>query len=222
VLTPPYTSIDFTMAFPPLNQSGSMCRVARDGSRLFVTRVLSESVPTVNGVRTTAAPFSASSVFVDIPAPGDVQGLGPLVVSPDGQALIVAQQFLFPPLFAGVKARAFLLRAPFNSSTVYQELNLPPSVVGNNCLDGNITVDCAGFEHAEINAAGSLLILTGNSSSLVAGAADSVPAVFIRQPFNDALRSAEAVQIGTGAATRGRGAGGVRFLPDRILGSGFE
>ncbi len=222
VLSAPYTSIDFTMAFPQLLQSGSQCRLSPDGSRLFVTRVLSESVPTVNGVRTSAAPFSASSVFIDLPAPADVQGLGPLVVSPDGQAIIVAQQFLFPPLFAGVKARAWLLRAPFNGSTFYQELSLPASVVGNNCLDGNQTIDCAGFEHAEVNANATLLILTGNSSSITAGASDSVPAVFIRSPFNDALRSAQAVQIGTGAGTLGRGAGGVRFLPSVVFRNGFE
>ena len=58
-------------------------------------------------------------------------------------------------------------------------------------------------------------MLTGNSSSLLDGAADGVPAVFMRHPFNHAPGSARAVAIGAGTSTPGRGAGGARFLLDR-------
>lgn len=222
VLSPPYASVDFTMAFPAVTQSPSMCRLSRDGSRLFVTRVLSETVPSVNGVRTTVAPYSTASTFVDLPAPGDVQGLGPMAVSPDGQALIVGQQFLFPPAFAGARARAFLLRAPFIPGVVYQELALPPSVTGTVCTDQGNVSDCPGFEHIEVSHDGSLAILTGNSGADVAGAADHVPAVFIRDPFNDATRVSVAVQIGAPGAPEGRGAGGVRFRPDRVFADSMD
>jgi len=222
VLSPPYTSVDFTMAFPAVIQSPSMCRLSRDGSRLFVTRVLSETVPSINGVRTTVAPYSTASTFVDLPAPGDVQGLGPMAVSPDGQALIVGQQFLFPPAFAGARARAFLLRAPFIPGVVYQELTMPPGVTGMVCTDQGNVSDCPGFEHIEVSHDGSLAILTGNSGADVAGAADRVPAVFIRDPFNDATRVSVAVQIGAPGAPEGRGAGGVRFRPDRVFADSMD
>jgi hypothetical protein len=221
VLSPPYTSVDFTMPFPSVVQSPSMCRLTRDGSRLFVTRVLSESVATVNAVRTTTAPYSASSSFVEMPTPGDVQGLGPMAVSADGQALIVGQQFLFPPAFAGTRARAFLLRSPFDGSTVYQEIALLAELVGTNCSDAGAPVQCPGFEHIEVSARGDLAILTGNSAVSTAGAADRVPAVFLVNPFNDALRSEVAVPIGNSPGEAGRGAGGVRFQPDRIFIDGF-
>lgn len=222
VLSPPYTTIDFTMAFPPVVQSPSMCRLTRDGSRLFVTRVLSEAVASLNAVRTTTAPYSASSEFIAMPAPADVQGLGPMAISPQGDALIVAQQFLFPPAFAGVRARAFLLRAPFDGNTSYQELTLPTAVSGVQCTDAGSARDCPGFEHVEVSADGSLAILTGNSGAQVAAAGDSVPAVFLRWPFDDAQRSALAVQIAPDEPTPGRGAGGVRFRPDHIFADGVE
>lgn len=222
VLKPPYTAVEFTMAFPAVVQSPSMCRLARDGSRLFVTRVLSESVPTVNGVRTTAAPYSAQSTFTTMPAPVDVQGLGPMAVSPDGSALLVAQQFLFPPLEAGARARAFVLRAPFGGNTVYEEITLPASVVGVNCTAEGNPRDCPGFEHVEVSDDGTLAVLTGNSSSVVANVADRVPAVFVRSPFVDATRDATAVQIAPAAAIPGRGTGAVRFLPTRLFRDGME
>jgi hypothetical protein len=221
VLRPPYTSVEFTLPFPAVVQSPSMCRLTRDGARLFVTRVLSETAPSVNAVRTTAAPYSAASVFVEMPAPAGVQGLGPMAVSPDGQALLVGQQFLFPPQNAGVRARAFLLRAPFGAQTAYQEIMLPPSVTGVNCLDAGVLRDCPGFEHIELSDDGTLAILTGNSSSVLPGG-DQTPAVFIRDPFADATRSASAVQIAPGAALPGRGAGGVRFQPMKVFADGLE
>lgn len=222
VLSPPYTTVDFTMPFPTIVQSASMCRLTRDGSRLFVTRVLSETVASVNAVRTTTAPFSAASTFVEMPTPAGVQGLGPMAVSPDGQALIVGQQFLFPPTFSGVKARAFLLRAPFDGQTAYQELTLPPATTGTSCLNGSTAVDCPGFEHIDVSDDGSLAILTGNSSSVVSPAADRVPAVFISNPFNDATRTTQAVQIAPTAPVPGRGSGTVRFQPQRIFRDGLE
>ena len=221
VLRPPYTAVEFTMPFPAAVQSPSMCRLTRDGARLFVTRMLSESAPSVNAVRTTTAPYSAASAFVEMPAPAGVQGLGPMAVSPDGQALLVGQQFLFPPQNAGVRARAFLLRAPFGAQTAYQELVLPPGVVGVNCLDAGVLRDCPGFEHAEVSDDGSLAILTGNSTSTLAGG-DQTPAVFIRDPFVDASRSALAVQVAPSAPLPGRGAGGVRFQPMKVFGDGLE
>jgi len=222
VLNPPYTTVAFTMTFPIIVQSASMCRLTRDGSRLFVTRVLSETVASVNAVRTTTAPFSAASTFVEMPTPAGVQGLGPMAVSPDGQALIVGQQFLFPPAFSGVKARAFLLRAPFDANTAYQPIVLPPTTTGINCTAEGNAIDCPGFEHIEVSDDGSLAILTGNSSSVVANVPDRVPAVFISNPFNDATRTARAVQIAPTAPVPGRGSGAVRFQPQRIFRDGLE
>ncbi len=222
VLNPPYTTIAFTMAFPTIVQSASMCRLTRDGSRLFVTRVLSETVASVNAVRTTTAPFSASSVFVAMPTPAGVQGLGPMAVSPDGQALIVGQQFLFPPAFAGTKARAFLLRAPFDAQTAYQEMVLPATTTGINCTAEGNARDCPGFEHIEVSDDGSLAVLTGNSSSVVPNVPDRVPAVFLQSPFNDATRTALAVQIAPAAPVPGRGSGAVRFRPTYIFADGLE
>ena len=222
VLRPPYTTIDFTMPFPGVVQSPSMCRLTRDGSRLFVTRVLSESTPTLNAVRTTTAPFSAASVFDEMPAPADVQGLGPMAVSPDGQTLIVGQQFLFPPAFSGQRARAFLLRAPFDAQTLYEEIALPTEASGMHCVDGSTPVDCPGFEHIEVSESGNLAVLTGNSSSVAAGAADAAPAVFLVNPFDDGTRHSLAVEIGDSAQSMGRGTGGVRFRPSRIFADGLE
>jgi hypothetical protein len=221
VLKPPYTTVEFTMAFPAVVQSPSMCRLSPDGSRLFVTRVLSETVATVNGVRTTAAPFSAQSVFTTMPAPNGVQGLGPMAVSPDGQALLVGQQFLFPGDI-GTRARAFVLRAPFGGATAYEEITLPASLVGMNCTAEGNARDCPGFEHIESSADGTLAILTGNSSSVVANVSDRVPAVFVRNPFVAATRDAVAVQVATAAVTPGRGSGAVRFQPSRLFRDGLE
>jgi hypothetical protein len=222
VLTAPYTTVDFTMTFPTITQSPSMCRLSRDGSRLFVTRVLSESQASVNGVRTTAAPYSSTSTFVTMPAPATVQGLGPMAISPDGQALLVGQQFLFPQAPIPPKARAFLLRAPFNAQTAYQELALPAATTGVACSAEGNAVDCPGFEHIEVSDDGRLAILTGNSSATLAGVADRVPAVFLRNPFDDATRSSVAVQIAPSTlATSGRGTGAVRFQPSAIFRSGF-
>ncbi|MGB0133395.1 hypothetical protein [Dokdonella sp.] len=221
VLSPPYTTVDFTIPFPSIVQSPSMCRLTPDGNRLFVTRVMSETVATTNAVRTTTAPYSAASSFVEIPTPADVQGLGPMAVSPDGQSLIVGQQFLFPPAFAGTRARAFLLRAPFDGSTDFLEIALPPEVVGLNCTDSGSPDQCPGFEHIEVSANGDLAILTGNSAAAVSGAADRVPAVFLVNPFSDSLQSSLAVPIGINLIDMGRGAGGVRFQPDRIFVDGF-
>lgn len=222
VLRPPYVSVDFTMPFPPTLQSPSMCQLTRDGRRLFVTRMLSEDAPSINAVRTTVAPFSAESVFVAMPAPADVQGLGPMAVSPDGQALLVGQQFLFPPAFEGTRARAFVLRAPFDDATTYTEIALPPALTGVLCEDGAEPDDCPGFEHIEVSEDGTLAILTGNSSVQLPDFSDSVPAVFVRMPFDDALRSAVAVPIGDGEVVPGRGTGGVRFQPAGIFRDGFE
>jgi hypothetical protein len=222
VLRPPYTTVEFTMPFPEIHETPSVCALAPDGSRLFVTRMLSETVASVNAVRTTAAPYSAASTFVAMPTPGDVQGLGPLAVSPDGRALLVGQQFLFPPAFAGIRARVFLLRAPFDGSTTYQEIALPSTVSGVNCVDGVDARDCPGFEHIEVSADGTLAILTGNSSATLSPAADSVPAVFITNPFDDATRSVFAVQVTPGAAVPGRGTGAVRFRPMGIFRDGLE
>jgi hypothetical protein len=222
VLRPPYTTVDFTMPFPTITQSPSMCRLTRDGARLFVTRMLSETVPTVNAVRTTTAPFSASSQFVAMPAPADVQGLGPMAVAPDGQALLVAQQFLFPQAPNPPKARVFVLRAPFDGQTSYQELTLPSEVAGTNCSAEGNPIDCPGFEHVELSHDGRLAILTGNSSAELSGVPDRAPALFIDDPFDDAARRLTAVQIAPTAPVPGRGTGAVRFLPIAIFADGLE
>jgi DNA-binding beta-propeller fold protein YncE len=222
VLAPPYTGIAFTMPFPAVVQSPTMCRLTRDGRRLFVTRMLSETAPSVNAIRTTTSPFSAASQFTEIPAPADVQGLGPMVVSPDGEAVLVGQQFLFPPSFVGTRARAFIVRAPYGAESTWSEIPLPDGVRGETCFDGPASDDCPGFEHIELSDDGSLAILTGNSSDELAGAADSVPLVYVRDPFDDANRVAQAVQLAPGATTPGRGTGAVRFRPTRIFRDGIE
>lgn len=222
VLRPPYTGIEFTMPFPGAVQSPSMCRLTRDGRRLFVTRMLSETVPTVNAIRTTGAPFSAASVFTEIPAPPDVQGLGPLVVAPDGNALLVGQQFLFPPAFLGTRARAFVVRPPFDAGASWTEVTLPGGVQGETCVDGVAADDCPGFEHIELSADGSLAVLTGNSSSELAGVPDAVPAVFLRDPFGAEPPPAMAVALGAPAGAAGRGTGAVRFQPVGIFADGME
>ena len=56
----------------------------------------------------------------------------------------------------------------------------------------------------------------------VADVGDSVPAVFVRLPFDDALRRAVAVPIGDGVIVPGRGTGGVRFQPPGLFRDGFE
>jgi hypothetical protein len=222
VLPRPYTQIAFTMNFPEIVQSPSMCRISRDGQRLFVTRVLSETVPTQVGVHTATTPFSAASSFVTLPAPFGVQGLGPMAIAPDGNTLLVGQQFLFPPDFVGTRARAFVLRAPYNTSTPYEEIALPAEVSGPNCVDGMSPIQCPGFEHIEVSDNGSLAILAGNSGRQAADAADGAQAVFIRQPFAQTGRSVTAVQIGDDPSTSGRGAGAVRFLPQRMFSDGWE
>lgn len=222
VLSPPYTSIDFSLPFPATLQSPSMCRLSRDGGRLFVTRVLSESSPSINGVRTTSAPYSANSQFTVMPAPTDVQGLGPMAVSPDGQSLLVGQQFLFPPQLAGRRARAFVLRAPFDAATTYQEITLPAETSGLNCRSGATAQDCSGFEHIEVSDSGELAVLTGNSSSRDNSVAGGVPAVFIRHPFDSARRSAQPVVVSAGGVNDGRGTGGVRFQPVQVFRDGLE
>lgn len=221
VLRRPYTQIDFTIPFPPTLQSPTMCRLSPNGQRLFVTRMLSETEPSINGVRTTTAPFSAGSVFTVMPAPPDVQGLGPMAVSPGGDALIVGQQFLFPQAPNPPRARAFLLRAPFDGTTEYHELDLPAEATGVDCEDQGLLFDCSGFEHIEINADGTLAILTGNSNRLTAGTAEAVPAVFIEQPFDDLRRQSRAMQVSPDSEFPGRGSGGIRFRPDRIFLDGF-
>lgn len=221
VLKPPYTAIDFTMAFPATSLTPSMCKLTRDGGRLFVTRMLSETLPTVNGVRTTSAPYSSASRFIAMPAPAGVQGLGPMAVSPDGKALLVGQQFLFPPE-SGARARAFVLRAPFDGSTVYEEVTMPATLAGVNCTAEGNPRDCPGFEHIEVSDDASMAILTGNSSSIVANVADRVPAVFLRHPFDALAQDAVAVQVLPAAATPGRGAGGVRFRPSHVFHDGLE
>jgi len=222
VLHRPYTTIEFTMPFPAALQSPSMCRLTPDGRRLFVTRMLSETAPTVNGVHTTAAPFSASSVFVTMPAPADVQGLGPMAVSPDGRALLVGQQFLFPQAPNPPRARAFVLREPFDATIAYTEIALPPEAVGTNCLDGATPFDCPGYEHIEASADGSLAILTGNSNGVESGTAENAPAIFVANPFDDDARQTAAVPIQPPGHASGRGSGGVRFRPDRIFADGLD
>lgn len=222
VLRPPYTTVEFTMPFPTITQSPSMCRLTRDGSRLFVTRLLSESVATVNAVRTTGAPYSADSQFVELVAPAGVQGLGPMAVSPDGQTLLVAQQFVFPQAPNPPRTRVFLLRAPFDGQTSFAELALPAALSGPSCSAEGNPIDCPGFEHVEVSADGRLAILTGNSSDELVGVPDQVPALFLRDPFDDAARSAFVVPLAPDATTPGRGTGAVRFQPMRIFADGLE
>jgi hypothetical protein len=116
-----------------------------------------------------------------------------------------------------------VLRAPFDGQTAYSEITLPATTTGPNCQDvATPAFDCSGFEHFEVSAAGSLAILVGNSAATVASFADSVPAVFVSNPFDDGARQLAAVQIAANQAVPGRGTGAVRFQPARVFRAGFE
>ena len=99
---------------------------------------------------------------------------------------------------------------------------MPDGVQGETCSEGAASDDCPGFEHIEVSADGHLAILTGNSSAELAGVPDSVPAVFVRNPFDELARRALAVQLAPTAPTPGRGAGAVRFQPRSIFSDGLE
>ena len=212
VLDPPYSSIAFNVALPS-NTGTSICRVSPDGQRLFVTRGGA-------GIGVVDAPFSPASAPTTILAPPGAGALGPMAVSPDGNAVLVGQ---VARTSAGNNARLFIVRAPFTAASTMQEITLPATVAGTNCGTG--TQECPGFEDMDASIDGSLAILTGNSSVVDAGFIGRAPLVVLRNPFNDATREILAVAIGNPAAsTHGRGTGGVRFQPPDLplFGDSFE
>lgn len=212
VVDPPYTNVAFGVTLPS-STATSVCRLSPDGQRLFVTR-------SGAGIGVVDAPFSAASVPVTILAPPGAGALGPMAVSPDGNAVLVGQ---VNRTSAGNNARLFIVRAPFTASTAMQEIALPATLAGPNCGTG--TQECPGFEDMDTNSDGSLAIVTGNSSVVDAGFTGRAPLVVIRNPFDDATRQVLAVAIGNVAqGTHGRGTGGVRFQPTDLplFGDSFE
>ncbi|MEO8670462.1 MAG: hypothetical protein ABI411_04040 [Tahibacter sp.] len=215
-LDPPYTSTVFSVTLPQAF-STSVCRLSRDGQRLFVTRASA-------GIGVVAAPFSASSVPVSIAAPAGVGGLGPIGVSPDGNAVLIGQ--LNAAVVGQTKARLFLLRAPYTAASVMQELTLPASISGASCTatQGGNTI-CPGFEDISISPDGLLALVTGNSTLADTNSTGRAPLLAITHPFDDATRAFHAVTIGTaGQNSEGRGTGGVRIEPAdlRIFADSFE
>jgi hypothetical protein len=212
VVDPPYSTVAFNVALPA-STATSACRLSPDGQRLFVAR-------SGSGIGVVEAPFSSASVPVTILAPAGAGALGPMAVSPDGNAVLVGQ---VNRTSAGNNARLFIARAPFTAATTMQEIALPAALAGPNCGTG--AQECPGFEDMDTNTDGSLAILTGNSSVLDAGFTGRAPLAVIRNPFVDATREVLAVAIGSVAqSTHGRGTGGVRFQPPALplFGDSFE
>jgi hypothetical protein len=215
-LDPPYTTALFDVALPTTT-STSVCRLSRDGQRLFVTRASA-------GIGIATAPFSAATVPAVVAAPAGVGALGAIGISPDGAAVLIAQS---NPASAGAtRARLFLLRAPFTAASTMQELALPAAISGNDCAPASGgTSQCPGFEDIDVSPDGRLAIVTGNSSVQDTGFAGRAPLLVITDPFVDATRTMHAVTIGSaGSADEGRGTGSARFEPAdlRIFADGFE
>lgn len=215
-LDPPYATTLFDVALPATT-STSVCRLSRDGQHLFVTRASA-------GIGIASAPFSAATVPIAVAAPAGVGALGALGVSPDGNAVLVAQT---NPASAGAtRARLFLLRAPYTAASTMQELALPAAITGNGCTPASGgTSQCPGFEDISVSPDGRLAIVTGNSSVQDSGFSGRAPLLVITDPFDDATRAMHAVTIGSAAtANEGRGTGSVRIEPAdlRIFADGFE
>jgi len=215
-LDPPYATPLFDVALPTTT-STSVCRLSRDGQRLFVTRASA-------GIGIATAPFSAATVPTVVAAPAGVGALGAIGVSPDGNAVLVAQT---NPASAGAtRARLFLLRAPYTPAATMQELALPTAIAGNTCTPASGgTSQCPGFEDISVSPDGHLAIVTGNSSVQDSGFSGRAPLLVITNPFDDATRAMHAVTIGTsGQVNEGRGTGSVRIEPAdlRIFADGFE
>lgn len=215
-LDPPYTATVFDLALPTTT-STSACRLSRDGQHLFVTRASA-------GIGIATAPFSPSTVPVVVTAPAGVGSLGAIGVSPDGNAVLVAQS---NPASAGAtRARLFLLRAPYTAASTMQELALPAAINGNDCTPASGgTSQCPGFEDISVSPDGRLAIVTGNSSVQDTGFAGRAPLLVVTDPFDEATRTMHAVTIGSaGQADEGRGTGGVRIEPAdlRLFADGFD
>jgi len=215
-LNPPYVATLFDVALPTTT-STSVCRLSRDGQQLFVTRASA-------GIGIASAPFSAATVPIVVAAPAGVGALGAIGVSPDGNAALVAQT---NPASAGaMRARLFLLRAPYTVASTMQELALPAAVNGNGCTPASGgTSQCPGFEDISVSPDGHLAIVTGNSSVQDTGFSGRAPLLVITDPFDDATRAMHAVTIGSAAsANEGRGTGSVRIEPAdlRIFADGFD
>ena len=215
-LDPPYAAMLFDVALPTTT-STSVCRLSRDGEHLFVTRASA-------GIGIASAPFSASTVPVVVAAPAGVGTLGAIGVAPDGSAVLVAQS---NPASAGaMRARLFLLRAPYTAAATMQEITLPAAIAGNACTPASGgTSQCPGFEDISVSPDGRLALVTGNSSVQDTGFAGRAPLLVITDPFDDATRALHAVTIGSaGSADAGRGTGSARIEPAdlRIFADGFE
>jgi hypothetical protein len=215
-LDPPYVATLFDVALPTTT-STSACRLSRDGQHLFVTRASA-------GIGIATAPFSAATIPIVVAAPAGVGALGAIGVSPDGNAVLVAQT---NPASAGaIRARLFLLRAPYTAASTMQELVLPVAINGTTCTPASGgTSQCPGFEDISVSPDGHLAIVTGNSSVQDTGFSGRAPVLVITDPFDDATRAMHAVTIGTAAsANEGRGTGSARIEPAdlRIFADGFE
>jgi hypothetical protein len=134
--------------------------------------------------------------------------------------LLVGQQNR-PNGSTDARARLFVLRETMGPPGVsWTEIMLPSEITGSTCI-GSTTV-CPGFEDLDINVAGDLAIVTGNSSTFGTARA---PLLVVRNPFDDMNRVTFAVAVGdVNANTHGRGTGSVRFLPPGLplFRDGFE
>ncbi len=179
VLDSPYTSIAFTMRHNVLLTATGALAISPDGNTLLVTRFN-------NGMWIYNAPFSAETSPVIRVFPSGVGiGLGGINITPDGNTAITAS--------VGATSRAFFVQAPFNATSIFEDIPLPADNGGS-------------FEDVGISADGKLAILTGNSFE------PSQSAVLIKAPFTAAETQTSSLPV-LNVANPGRGAGAVRFKP---------
>jgi hypothetical protein len=209
---PPYSAPTFTRTLA--SSRGTVCVISRDGARLYAMRGGTRRIDVFD------APLSTSSATSSIAIPADAgSDLAPMVVSPDRTQLLIGQVLRFSNQ-TGPDARLWRVR-DLHTAPVWNELTLPDEIAGERC-EGSIT-RCPGFEDASLSADGRLAVFTGQSV-LSASTTGRAPALFVRDPFDDALRAMHVVMPGDATGTTpGRGAGAVRFPPvPFLLRDGFE
>lgn len=171
VLDPPYAAVSFTMPISTLNP-GSVA-ITPDGRQLLATA--SDGTLLV-----FTAPFSAGSIPVTLNLPPQ---LGGIAVTPDGSRALVS---------LSNSSRLFTLSAPFNESSVVEEIPLDP--VFNASSDVAISGD------------GNVAVLTGSAGRT----APDIP--FVRAPFTPTGATVFDVKI-----PGGRGSGAIRFAEGAVI-----
>lgn len=190
VLDPPYSSIAFTIPVVE-NERGGAIAITPNDNTLLVTDLL------LGGVKIFNAPFSAAST-PEILMPPQHQTtfitLDGIMVAPDGMHAIVA---------SGMLRTVFSVAAPFSSTSVVEELQLPP-----HPKPGGLE---AGYEDVGISSDSQIAILAGGGFE-----GDPDPAIIIRAPFTAAGAVISLLPI-TGVANSSRGVGSVRFAPPGLV-----